>query len=78
MFEPLSAFLIESTEKFSFEPKLKYQKIKLVCESSFLYFWKKMHGVIIDICSIKIVNLWETVLIISVYRYSFLVEDCYP
>ena len=26
---------------FSFEPKLKDQKIKLVCESSFLYFWKK-------------------------------------
>ena len=41
MFEPLSAFLIKSTEKFSFEPKLKDQKIKLVCESSFLYFWKK-------------------------------------
>ena len=24
-------------------------------------------------CSIKIVNLWKTVLIIPVYRYSFLV-----
>ena len=78
MFEPLSAFLIKSTEKFSFEPKIKDQKIKLVCESSFLLFWKKMNCVIIVICSIKIGNLWETVLIISVYRYSFLVEDCYP
>ena len=26
---------------FTFEPKLKDQKIKLVCERSFLYFWKK-------------------------------------
>ena len=45
MFEPLSAFLIKSTEKFSFEPKLKDQKIKLGCASSFLYFWKKMNCV---------------------------------
>ena len=26
------------------------------------------------VCSIKIVNLWKTVLIIPVYRYSFLVS----
>ena len=45
MFEPLSAFLIKSTEKFSFEPKLKDQKIKFGCASSFLYFWKKMNCV---------------------------------
>ena len=30
---------------FSFEPKLRDQKIKLVCDSSFLYFWKKMNCV---------------------------------
>ena len=29
--------------------------------------------IIIIICSIKIVNLWKTVLIIPVYRYSILV-----
>ena len=34
-------FLIKPTKKFSFEPKLKDQKIELVCESSFLYYWKK-------------------------------------
>ena len=34
-------FWIKSTKNFSFEPKLKYQKIKLVCKSSFLFFWKK-------------------------------------
>ena len=38
-----SAFFsyLKSTKKFSFEPKLKDQKIKLVRESSFLYFWEK-------------------------------------
>ena len=33
--------VIKSTKKLSFEPKVKDQKIKLVCESSLLYFWKK-------------------------------------
>ena len=34
-------FLIKSTKKFNFKPKLKDQKIKLVSESSFLYYWKR-------------------------------------
>ena len=38
-------FLMKSTKKFSFEPKLKDQKMKLVCESSFLYIWKKINCV---------------------------------
>ena len=40
---PFSHFLffINSTKKFSFEPKLKDQKIKLVFESSLLYIWGK-------------------------------------
>ena len=38
-------FLIKYSKKFSFEPKVKDQKTKLVFESSLLCFWKKMNCV---------------------------------
>ena len=99
-------FLIKSTKKFNFESKIKDQKIKLVCESIFRYFWEKnelcitydtswnqghIQGkvkqwntwersiflkeikILLLVCNIKRVNLWKTVLIIPVYRYSTLV-----
>ena len=60
-------FLIKSAKKFSFEPKVKDQKIKLVCESSFLCFWRNELCIIYDASwnqghiqgKIKQWNIWE-------------------
>ena len=41
-------FLIKPTKKFSFEPKLKDQKIELVCESSFYIIGKNELWIIYD------------------------------
>ena len=75
-------FLIKSTKKFSFEPKLKDQKIKLVCESSFLYFWKKMdcvsykiHHEIKDISRVKLGqwSKWEKAIFLKKFKILLLV-----